>query len=101
VLHYLPDEQQDMLVEKCMQKLNPNGRIIIRDADSDLKKRHRGTRYTEFFSTRSGFNKSRDNRLFFFSGKKIKAIAERNGFVIDVTDNTRFTSNVLFVLRKS
>jgi 1-acyl-sn-glycerol-3-phosphate acyltransferase len=100
VLHYLPEEMQDVLLEKCIGHLNPNGKIIIRDADRDLEKRHRGTRYTEFFSTRSGFNKADQNRLYFFSGRKIRDIATRHGFQTEVIDNSRLTSNMLFVLRK-
>jgi len=100
VLHYLPDEKQDTLIEKCMTLLNENGKIIIRDADSDLVKKHRGTRYTEFFSTRSGFNKAENNRLFFFSGKKLKHIAEKNHFTMEHMDNSRFTSNRLYVMMK-
>ena len=101
VLHYLPDEQQDRLIEKCMSALNPDGKIIIRDANTDLKKRHRGTRYTEFFSTRSGFNKAAGNRLYFFSGTKIRNLAKTHGFNIEVVDNTKLTSNILYVLTKS
>jgi 2-polyprenyl-3-methyl-5-hydroxy-6-metoxy-1,4-benzoquinol methylase len=100
MLHYLPEVKQDALLEKCMTKLNAGGKIIIRDADRDLEKRHRGTRYTEFFSTRSGFNKAEQNRLFFFSGTKISNIASRNGFRLIKTDNTRLTSNILYVLEK-
>ena len=100
VLHYLPEDKQHILLERCMKKLNPNGKIIIRDADRDLEKRHRGTRYTEFFSTRSGFNKADQNRLFFFSGRKIRDVAAKHGFQTEVIDNSRFTSNMLFVLKK-
>jgi 1-acyl-sn-glycerol-3-phosphate acyltransferase len=100
VLHYLPDDRQTVVLERCMEKLNANGKIIIRDADSDFKKRHRGTRYTEFFSTRSGFNKAGQNRLFFFSGRKIVDIAARHGFQTEIMNQSRLTSNMLFILRK-
>lgn len=100
VLHYLPHRKQEVLLEKCIAQLNPGGKILIRDADRDLGKRHRGTRYTEYFSTRSGFNKSDQNRLFFFSGRAIEEIAARHDLCIERIDNTRFTSNVLFVLKK-
>ena len=100
VLHYLSDDKQTILLERCMEKLNPNGKIIIRDADCDMEKRHRGTLFTEFFSTRSGFNKADQNRLYFFSADKIKKISAKNGFRTEVIDNSRLTSNVLFVLTK-
>jgi uncharacterized protein len=100
VLHYLPYEKQEILLEKCISRLNRGGRILIRDADRDMEKRHRGTRYTELYSTRSGFNKSVQNRLYFFSGKSIQDFAEKHGLQTEVIDNTRFTSNVLYVLTK-
>ncbi len=100
VLHYLSDEKQDQLINNCMSRLNPGGKILIRDADSDLVKRHRGTRYTEFFSTRSGFNKAKDNQLFFFSSGKLKMHAENKGFEMETIDQSRFTSNFLYVLKK-
>jgi 2-polyprenyl-3-methyl-5-hydroxy-6-metoxy-1,4-benzoquinol methylase len=100
VLHYMPDEKQNTLICHCMSKLREGGKIIIRDADRDLEKRHRGTRYTEFFSTRSGFNKADGNRLYFFSGKKIRQVAEDHGFKTEVVDHTRLTSNMLYVLKK-
>jgi 1-acyl-sn-glycerol-3-phosphate acyltransferase len=100
VLHYLPENKQDALIERCIEYLNEGGKIIIRDADRDLAKRHRGTQYTEFFSTRSGFNKAEKNRLYFFSGSKIKKIAERNRFEIIEIDKTKLTSNVLYVMEK-
>jgi 1-acyl-sn-glycerol-3-phosphate acyltransferase len=100
VLHYMPDEKQNTLICHCMSKLREGGKIIIRDADRDLEKRHRGTRYTEFFSTRSGFNKAQGNRLYFFSGKKIRQVAEDHGFKTEIVDHTRLTSNMLYVLKK-
>jgi 1-acyl-sn-glycerol-3-phosphate acyltransferase len=100
VLHYLADEKQDELIIHCMNKLNAGGKIIIRDADSDLEKRHFGTRYTEFFSTRSGFNKAENNRLHFFSGKKINELAAANGFSLTKTERSRLTSNIQVVLEK-
>jgi hypothetical protein len=99
-LHYLPSEKQDLLLHNCIEKLNPNGKIIIRDADRDLEKRHRRTRYTEFFSTRYGFNKSENYKLYFFSGTKIRQTASKFGFRITETGNSRITSNTMFVLEK-
>jgi 2-polyprenyl-3-methyl-5-hydroxy-6-metoxy-1,4-benzoquinol methylase len=101
VLHYMSHDKQEILLENCIRHLNPKGVIIVRDADRDMEKRHRGTRYTEFFSTRSGFNKSDQNRLFFLSGKTIREIAAKHNMQIRVVDNSRLTSNVLFVLNNN
>jgi 1-acyl-sn-glycerol-3-phosphate acyltransferase len=100
MLHYLPENKQDELIRRCISALNAGGMMMIRDADKDLEKRHLGTRYTEFFSTHSGFNKAKDNRLFFFSGNKIREIARENGLQLEVVDSTKLTSNILYVLRK-
>jgi uncharacterized protein len=100
VLHYLPYAKQESLLLRCIQQLNSGGIILIRDADKDLEKRHMGTRYTEFFSTRSGFNKTERKRLYFFSGKMIQEIAENHGLQVEIVDSAKLTSNLLYVLRK-
>jgi 1-acyl-sn-glycerol-3-phosphate acyltransferase len=100
VLHYMSPERQELLMTACIRNLSPRGILIIRDADSDLEKRHRGTRYTEFFSTRSGFNKSEQNRLYFFSGKSVHNLARKEGLQVEVIDNAKLTSNVYYVLRQ-
>jgi 1-acyl-sn-glycerol-3-phosphate acyltransferase len=100
VVHYIPEEKQSLLVIKCIEKLNPGGLIIIRDADKDLQKRHLGTRYTEFFSTRFGYNKTVNKKLYFFSGRQIKDLAARYKMHLEVVDSTKLTSNILYILRK-
>lgn len=100
VLHYIPREKQSELLSGCIQRLNPGGKIIIRDADKDLQARHLGTRMTEFFSTNFGYNKSLNKRLFFFSRNFITEIASANDMQIEVIDKSRFTSNLLYVLSR-
>lgn len=100
VLHYMPAENREILFDKCFEKLRPGGIIIIRDADKDLQKRHLGTRYTEFFSTRFGYNKATGGKLYFFSGRDIREMAVRKGMQLEVIDKTRLTSNMLYILRK-
>jgi 2-polyprenyl-3-methyl-5-hydroxy-6-metoxy-1,4-benzoquinol methylase len=100
ILHYLPEEQQEKLLVKCFNSLKPGGMVLLRDADKDLADRHKGTRYTEFFSTTFGFNKTK-NKLEFVSGKFITNIAEKNGMNIEKIDNTRFTSNIIYILKRS
>ncbi len=87
------------LLEKCIRFLNPGGQIIIRDGDSDLKERHKGTKLTEFFSTKSGFNKT-ENRLWFLSGKTIEDFAAKHRLSLEITDTSKHTSNVVFVLKR-
>lgn len=100
VLHYLPPEQQVELIRRCVRKLNPDGVMIIRDADADKKQRHLGTRYTEFFSTNSGFNKTKEGGLHFISSQLISNTLNEFNFInYELIDDTRFTSNVTFVVR--
>jgi hypothetical protein len=72
--------------------------ILIRDADSSMSKRHLGTRYTEFISTNVGFNKTK-NKLEFVSSTFIIDIAKKNNLNIEKIDNTKLTSNIIYVIK--
>lgn len=101
VLHYLQPEAQEKLVRQCLQKLNPGGVIIVRDGDADLKERHKGTQLTELFSTKLlGFNKT-GNKLSFFSSSTLRGIVEKCGGTMEQIDNTKYTSNVIFIIKHS
>ena len=100
VLHYLSEEMQIELISRCASKLNKNGVMIIRDADADKKKRHMGTRYTEFFSTNTGFNKTKEGGLHFASATLIKNTLDKFPFLeYEIVDNTKLTSNIIFIIR--
>ena len=98
VLHYLTAEQQEKVIANCIKSLNPNGMIIIRDGNKDLQKRHWGTRYTEFFSTNFGFNKTQ-NKLEFLSGKDLLQSLANYNLNVEIIDNTKLTSNTIYILR--
>ncbi|MDF2436146.1 MAG: glycerol acyltransferase [Bacteroidota bacterium] len=98
ILHYLPAIEQEKLIVKCIRNLNPNGMILIRDADSSMSKRHFGTRYTEFVSTNVGFNKTK-NKLEFVPSTFIIDVVKREGLEIKKIDNTKLTSNVIYVIK--
>jgi len=101
VLHYLLPDAQEGLLRRCFETLNPGGKLIIRDGNTDLNERHWGTRLTEFFSVKLlGFNKS-TNPLNFVSGEWIKKMASSYGLKGEVLDEAKFTSNVIFVFEKS
>lgn len=102
VLHYLEPEQQLALLEKCMNRLNPGGVLLVRDGDRDLEARHGGTRLTEFFSTRFfSFNKTVHERLFFLSGKTVLDLARRKNMQCRTIDPSKHTSNIIFVITHS
>ncbi len=99
VLHYLRPEQQESLIQKCMDSLRPEGVLLIRDGDRDLKKRHERTRLTEFFSTRLfSFNKTGGQPLHFLSGKTIRELARRHYMDCRALNQSAITSNLIFVI---
>ena len=101
VLHYLTPPQQRMVIEKCIESIHPEGVLVIRDANKDLALRHRGTRFTEFISTTfSGFNKTANQGLSFLSGNFIRSMAAEHRMDCQEIDQTKYTSNVIFVLKK-
>jgi hypothetical protein len=84
-----------------MDALEPGGVLVVREGNSDLEARHKGTRLTEFFSVKLlKFNKS-TNPLNFLSGETIKRIANQNGHSMEIDDDAKYTSNVIFVIRKN
>ena len=100
VLHYLEHNEQEILLGRCMDALNAGGTLLIREGNTDLKERHKGTELTEFFSVKLlKFNKS-THSLNFLSGESIKRIANKRGMTVEIDDNAKFTSNVIFVIRK-
>jgi uncharacterized protein len=100
VLHYLPYKAQESLLQRTIDALNPGGVLLIREGNADLKARHKGTRLTEFFSVKIlKFNKS-TNALNFLSGESIKKIASQKGLSVEIDDDAKYTSNVIFVIRK-
>ena len=101
VLHYLKPEEQINVVENAVAALSPGGILIIRDGDADLKEKHKGTKLTEIFSTKIfSFNKTK-NELYFLSGKMIEELATKHGLVFERIDDTKYTSNVVWVMRKN
>lgn len=99
VLHYLLPQQQKEVLRKAFKALNPGGRIIVRDANAELKERHKGSVLTEFFSTKVfRFNKA-DHKLSFLKAETVIQEAEAANLTVEILDNTRFTSNVIFVIK--
>ncbi|OJW85280.1 MAG: hypothetical protein BGO69_06590 [Bacteroidetes bacterium 46-16] len=100
VLHYLLPAQQEQLLERCVTALNDNGVLIIRDGVAELKDRHKGTEATELFSTRVfKFNKV-ENQLHFINRSFIESFTRKHNLQIETLDFTRFTSNLVFVIKK-
>ncbi|MFN6946520.1 MAG: MMPL family transporter [Cytophagaceae bacterium] len=99
VLHYLLPHDQKILMDNMLKNLVEGGKMIIRDGDSSKKGKHRGTALTEYFSTGFGFNKTK-NMLCYISEEMIKNFAAQNMLKMTVIDNTKFTSNTIYILEK-
>ncbi|HSG67332.1 MAG TPA: 1-acyl-sn-glycerol-3-phosphate acyltransferase, partial [Bacteroidales bacterium] len=102
VLHYMPEEEQEKLIVKCVNNLKDDGVIMIRDADASMHKKHKGTRFSELLSTRSGFNKTWENRkkMFFLPRERYLQIFAQNNLEVTTIDESRITSNLIYILRK-
>lgn len=101
VLHYLLPNDQQQLLNKCYDALLPNGILILRDGVEELSKRHKGTKLTEKLSTQIfKFNKTH-NELHFITRKFIEDWAREKNLAVEIIDNTKKTSNLIFVLRKT
>jgi 2-polyprenyl-3-methyl-5-hydroxy-6-metoxy-1,4-benzoquinol methylase len=103
VLHYLKKEDQEALLKNCINNLNPGGIILIRDADNKKKRKHKGTKLTEYFSTRIlRFNKTGERQeLYFTSLDQIKTIISDYPMDVEVIQESKHTSNMLFIIRHS
>ncbi len=100
VLHYMSEQKQVKLIKKCFDNLGIGGKIIIRDGNTEEEKRHKGTKLTEFFSIKVlKFNKAEYGNLHFISASFIKEIAKNNGFNVEIIDNTKLTSNTVYILK--
>lgn len=100
MLHYLPADKQNGVIESAIAALSESGILIIREGDSENKK-HERTRTTELFSTRLlKFNKT-EHELSFLSGTQIKAIAEKYNLKTEIISDSDLTSNTIYILRKS
>ncbi|HEY0273034.1 MAG TPA: 1-acyl-sn-glycerol-3-phosphate acyltransferase [Chitinophaga sp.] len=98
VMHYLTPDGQHALLAQCLRHLRPGGRIILRDGDQDLERRHARTRLTEFFSTKVfGFNKTAQP-LSFFSGAHLRKTAAELGAEVVTIDTAKHTSNLIFII---
>jgi 2-polyprenyl-3-methyl-5-hydroxy-6-metoxy-1,4-benzoquinol methylase len=100
VLHYLKREEQEKILSRCVNNLNENGIIIIRDANENRKNKHMATRLGELFSTGLGFNKLKNEHLYFFPDDFIYEIGKNNQLDVKIQKHSKITSNQMFVLKK-
>lgn len=103
VLHYMPQQTQQQVLNQCLQKLQPGGICIVREANANLQKRHKGTKLTEFFSTKLlQFNKTADSShaLYFPTDKDIYTVTQKHAVDVKLLDCSRHTSNIIYLITK-
>jgi trans-aconitate methyltransferase len=100
-LHYLPHGEQEKILRNCIEHLNKGGCIIIRDADSTMRKKHLGTRISEIFSTGIGFNKTwkGEKKLYFAPREKYLDIFSQYQLNVEVIDQTKMNSNIIYIIK--
>ena len=100
VLHYLSEKEQLEVLTKSINSLSKNGVLVIRDGITDLENRHKTTLKTEKYSTNIlGFNK-KTREFSFFSIEFIKNFAFQHNLDFELKEQSKKTSNVLFILTK-
>jgi 2-polyprenyl-3-methyl-5-hydroxy-6-metoxy-1,4-benzoquinol methylase len=100
VLHYLPLEQQDALLERAVGKLERGGTILIRDTDRSRARSGLFTRQAERLARIVGWHRG-EHALCFRPMRELVARLEAWGLECRVIDASRGTpfSNELVVAR--
>lgn len=84
ILHYMNYEHQRTLLLRCMERLRPEGKLIVRDGNAANTRKHRLTRFTELLSTGIfSFNKTTE-QLCFTSEAQIRSIAQEGGMQLEI-----------------
>ncbi len=100
VLHYMDEEMQRSVIQRCIDRLNVGGVLLIRDGDSSVTGKHKRTVLTEKWSTKIvKFNKT-DGPLCFLSRDMIADIAGCNNMDLSISQSDSSTSNTMFILTK-
>lgn len=98
-LHYFARDKQVALIKNCIKHLNPNGKIIIRDANIDLKEKHKSTELTERMSTGIGFNKANYSDMEFVSSQLISQTALEMQCSFKVLEESKYLSNLIYEIK--
>lgn len=100
VLHYINAEKRLELFGTLVEKMNPNGVIIIREGISNYAESHSKTRFTEFISTKLlKFNKH-ENELDFMSLEEVEMLCSKFNLESNIKQDSKSMSNVIITLKK-
>ncbi|MCE7056473.1 methyltransferase domain-containing protein [Algoriphagus sp. AGSA1] len=100
VLHYLSAEQRILILQNCLNGLNKDGILIIKDGLISDSEKHKWTLKSEKWSTRwIKFNKVADE-LSFFDLAFIENWAADNQLQLKILSESKDSSNTLMAIKK-
>lgn len=97
LLHYLPREEQDALLNAGVRALAPGGRLLVRELDQDPSARSWITRLLEWLARKLGVNRGRATH--YRPARELLSLLETAGLACSIhgaSEGTPF-SNVLIV----
>ncbi len=100
VLHYLPVTEQDQLLQRLLECLEPGGMLLVRDGEPGRGWRSRLLRWSELFALRMGRHKGQG--LYFRPVAETTAVLTSAGCQVRVQDCNHGTpfANFLIVAQK-
>lgn len=99
-LHYVDEESQYAILTQAVDRMNPNGMIMVRDGDASDVQRHAKIENTEKWSTKIiKFNKTVD-RLLFTDSARMKEFAAARKLSLQIRKCDCDSSETLYVFRK-
>lgn len=99
VLHYLSKKDQFEFLTRCVENLDDNGIIIIREADNSNSK-HSNAEWTERLSTFLGFNKATFSEMEFISKQELEQFFISKNMSFTLSESSINTSNNLYIVKK-
>lgn len=100
MLHYMNEDSQQILLNKCVNQLRDGGMLIIRDGNRSDSKKHLLTQLTELLSTKIlKFNKTAE-KLCFISEERMVEMGKKKGLDLCIVKNDKFTSNTIYLFTK-
>ncbi|MDB4901313.1 MAG: methyltransferase protein [Mucilaginibacter sp.] len=101
VLPSMQAKDQKLIIEKCIDHLNPGGMLIIRTDNKNLTQKDTGTILTRIFSPKPFiFNRATSNGSPCLSSQFVKDLATNQNIKYTVIDNEKYTSDIVFVLER-
>lgn len=99
-LHYVNGDVQQRILEHCIDRLRPDGMIIIREGDSSQGTKHQSVIHTEKWSTQIiRFNRT-TGPLNFISSSWMRQFAESHQLNLKIEQCDKSTSQTIYMITK-